>query len=43
MRKVATKRKMVGLIIDNEKKDSFQFVSVWLWSSKCFINPYIFK
>ena len=43
MRKVATRRKKVRLINDNEKQDHFQFVSVWLWSSKCFINPYIFK
>jgi len=31
------------LIIDNEKQDSFQFVSIWLWCSRWFINPYIFK
>ena len=37
------KQKKVRLIIDNEKQDPFQFVSVWLWSSKCFITPYIFK
>jgi len=43
MRKVATRRKKVRLINDNEKQDHFQFVSAWLWSSKCFINPYIFK
>jgi len=30
-------------MIDSEKQNPFQFVSVWLWSSRCFINPYIFK
>ena len=29
--------------IDNEKRDPFQFVSVWLWSSRCCVHPYIFK
>jgi len=43
MRKVATRRKKVRLLNVSDKQDHFQFVSVWLWSSKCFINPYIFK
>jgi len=29
--------------IEKEKQDPFQFVSAWLWSSWCFIIPYIFK
>ena len=37
------KQKIVRLIIDNEKQDPFQFVSVWLWSSKRIINLYIFE
>jgi len=35
------KQKKAKLIIDNEKQDPFQFASVWLWSSRCFSNPYI--
>ena len=38
MKKVATSRKKVRLVIDKEKQDPFQFVSVWLWSSKCFCS-----
>jgi len=34
IRKVATSRK-ARLTIDNEKHDTFQFVSIWLWSSRC--------
>jgi len=30
-------------IIDNETQDPFQFVSVWLWFWRCFVNPYVFK
>jgi len=35
------KAKKARLIINNEKQDPFQFVSVWLWVSRCCINPYI--
>jgi len=34
MMKVATCRKKVRFIIDNEKQDPFPFVKIWLWSSK---------
>ena len=27
-------------MINNETQDTFQFVSVWLWCSRCFIIPY---
>jgi len=37
------KQKSKTHTIDNEKQDSFQFVSVWLWSSRCFVHLYIFK
>jgi len=29
--------------MENEKQDPFQFASAWLWCSRCFINPYVFK
>jgi len=42
MRKVATNRKSKT---QNQiwKTRLFNIVGVWLWSSKCFIKPYIFK
>jgi len=42
MIKVSTREK-ARIIIDNEKQDTFQFVSVWLRFWRCFINPCIFE
>jgi len=30
-------------IIENKKQDQFQFVSLWIWRSRCFVIPYIFE
>jgi len=42
MRKVSTIRKS-KLMINNEKQDLFQLVSIWFWCSRYFIIPYIFN
>jgi len=38
-----TQAEKARIIIDNQKQDTFQFVSVWLRFWRSFINPCVFK
>jgi len=41
--KVGQQAEKTRPVFDNVKQDSFQFVSIWFWHSKCCIIPNIFN